>query len=250
MSRRITGIHPVTELLKTDPGRIETLYLQKGDRKEAFRQVESLARSLNVSLRYLDSKEFERRMGPVNHQGVVAFVQEFRYVDFDGWLASLVDAEEKPDVLVLDRVQDPHNLGSLLRTAENFGLAGVLIPKDGGASVTEAVIRVAAGAAEHVPVLRVVNLRRALEAVKKAGYWIYGTDPQAADSLYETDLSGPSAFVLGNEAEGMRRLVRETCDGVLSLPSRGRIDSLNVAVAGGVVLSESFRQKCMKKPAE
>ncbi len=246
MSRLTYGLHPVRELLQSNPKSIEQLLVRKGESSQAIKQVLSLARKAGITARFADVAELERLSEGGNHQGVLARVTDFKYADLDQWLKQLDANKPAPDLLILDHVQDPHNLGSLLRSAEVFGIGAVILPKDRSVSVTEVVARVSAGASEILPVIRVTNLVRCLDTLKQSGYWIIGTAVDAPASLYKTDLTAPCAFVLGNEGEGMSRLVKKACDLLVSMPSCGRIESLNVAVSGGVVLSEAYRQKSLR----
>ena len=243
MPRWICGIHPVRELLAGSPGKIEILLLKKDPKGKALKELEALAAEAHVEVRNVDGGELSRIRPDARHQGAIARVADFSYADFDAWLSTLSRGNPPPDVLVLDRVQDPQNLGALMRSAETFALGGIVIPRNRSVPVTDAVVRASAGASELVPVCRVVNLVRALDSLKKAGYWIIGSDPEAATSLFDADLTGLCAFVLGGESEGMRRLVRSRCDLIVSLPRLGRIASLNVSVAGGILMAEAARQK-------
>ncbi|MEE8342874.1 MAG: 23S rRNA (guanosine(2251)-2'-O)-methyltransferase RlmB, partial [Gammaproteobacteria bacterium] len=177
------------------------------------------------------------------HQGVVAEVEAARPGGERELVKALEKMEEPPFLLVLDRVQDPHNLGACLRSADAAGVHGVIIPKDHSVGLTPVVRKVACGAVEAVQVYTVANLARALEHLKEAGVWIYGAAQEASDPLYNSDLTGPIALVLGGEGKGLRRLTQERCDGLLAIPMAGSVESLNVSVAAGIMLFEARRQR-------
>jgi len=184
-------------------------------------------------------RELSERAGTRDHQGVLALVEPFRYAD-----AYALAAAERPLLAVLDRITDPHNLGAVCRSAEGAGATGVVVPAHGSAVVTPAVARASAGAVEHLPIAVVTNLARYLEEVKGADLWIFGAAGESgAPSLWETDLSGGLALVLGAEGKGLRPLVRRTCDALVSIPLAGRVESLNVSVASAVLLYEARRQR-------
>ena len=243
MSEWIYGIHPILELLKSRPERISQLMLKSGERNRSLGHLEALAREAGIAIKTVDMAALNRITTGGNHQGVAAKVEEFTYADFDSFIMELQGKSPAGDLVVLDGVQDPHNLGAILRSAEVFQAAGVIIPKDRSAAVTEVAIRASAGAANYMPVYRVVNLARSLNQLKEVGYWIVGTEMKAQDSLFQVDLRSPCAFVFGGEGEGLRRLIGQTCDLTLSLPVLGKIESLNVSVTCGIVLAESYRQK-------
>lgn len=201
------------------------------------------ARQLRVSVAMFDRRELDRRAGD-HHQGVVAEAEPFRYAHPDDLLASADERGEPPLLLVLDSLQDPQNFGTLLRTAQAVGVHGVVIPEHRAVGVTPAVSNASAGAVEHLRVAQVTNLVRALSQLKSRGVWAYGLSAEANTSYWETDLSGPLALVVGSEGSGLGRLVREACDGLVSIPmAGGAIQSLNASVAGSIVLYEAFRQR-------
>jgi len=184
-------------------------------------------------------RDLSERAGTRDHQGVVASVEPFRYAD-----AYELAAVERPLLAVLDRVTDPHNLGAVCRSAEGAGATGVVVPAHGSAVVTPAVARASAGAVEHLPIAVVTNLARYLEEVKGADLWVYGAAGEAgATSMWQVDLSGGLALVLGSEGKGLRPLVRRTCDALVSIPLAGRVESLNVSVAAALLLYEARRQR-------
>lgn len=236
------GVHPVEEALRS--GRpIEVLHLADNARGGRLRAIEELARARGVAVRRLDPRALDRLAGGGVHQGVVAEVAARAAVGLDDVLAGLAGRKEAL-LVVLDGVQDPHNLGAVVRNAALTGAAAVLIPKDRSASVTPVVEKVAAGGLEHVPVVRVGNVAQALGRLKEEGFWVYGAagDPAAED--YDTvDFSGRVALVLGEEHGGLRRLTRELCDRLVRIPSTGVIDSFNLGTASGIILARIFQRK-------
>jgi 23S rRNA (guanosine2251-2'-O)-methyltransferase len=239
----VFGLHAVRALLAHHPARVRRLILQQGRQDRRAAEVESLARAAGVQVVQRPGAELDRLSGEAVHQGALAEVVPAEPLGEDD-LAELVEAAGRGAwVLVLDGVQDPHNLGACLRTAEAVGVTAVVVPRDRACSLTPVVRKVAAGAAEIVPFVQVTNLVRCLEGLKAQGLWIVGTEGEAAQDLYSADLAGPLAIVMGAEGRGMRRLTGETCDFKLRLPMRGVTESLNVSVATGVVLYEALRQR-------
>ncbi len=241
MSRWVYGVHPVEETLVGRRTRPDLVLVRKGGSGKTIGRLEALARDQGVKVRFTDQEEFERISDGGNHQGVAARMPDYQYADYHDWLESL--KEPMPDVLILDGIQDPHNLGAIIRTADCFGIGGVVIGKDRSAQVTETAIRTSAGAAEHMPVVRIVNLARTLKDLKDIGYWIVGTDVEADTTLYDVKLNFPAVFIMGSEEKGMRPLTGKSCDYLVKLPNLGQVHSLNVSVASGVLLGENYRQK-------
>lgn len=200
-------------------------------------EVESAADAAGIKLVSVPRKRIEEIAGEGAHQGVVARAEPYPYSGLDELLAA-----PEPLILVLDGVEDPRNLGAILRAADGAGATGVVVPKDRAAGVTPAAVKASAGASEHVRVARETNLRRALDRMKKAGVWAYAAEPGGSEPK-DVDLAGPAALVLGSEGGGIRRLVREGCDGAVSIPMRGRVSSLNVSVASAVLMYEALRQR-------
>jgi 23S rRNA (guanosine2251-2'-O)-methyltransferase len=200
-------------------------------------EVEAAVEAAGVKLVSVSKKRVEEVAGGGTHQGVVARVEPYPYAGLDELLAA-----PEPLILVLDGVEDPRNLGAILRAADGAGATGVVIPKNRAAGVTPVAVKASAGASEHVRVARETNLRRALDRMKKSGVWTYAAEPGGSEPK-DVDLSGPAALVLGSEGSGIRRLVREGCDGAISIPMRGAVSSLNVSVAAAVLLYEALRQR-------
>jgi 23S rRNA (guanosine2251-2'-O)-methyltransferase len=229
----IYGLRPVVEALRSKRREVREVLDSVGDREISS---EAAVRGIPVKRVPRDRVEELARGGV--HQGMVARVGPYPYSGLEEILAA-----PDPLVVVLDRVTDPRNLGAVLRAADGAGVTGVVVPKDRAAGVTPAAVKASAGASEHVPVARETNLRRALEKMKGAGIWVYGAEDGAASAYTKLDLSGSIAFVLGSEGRGLRRLVREGCDGAVSIPMRGAVSSLNVSVAAAVLLFEARRQR-------
>jgi len=204
----------------------------------------TLARQRGVPVQRMDKEQLDRLSKGVHHQGVVAEVDEYPYVSMQDVLALAAERGEPPWLLFLDCLQDPQNLGTLLRTAEVVGVHGVVLPERRSVSVTPAVVSASSGASEHARIVQVTNLVRAMKDLQERGIWVAGLEavPEAVQ-VWQADLKGPLALVVGSEGQGMRRLVRETCDYLVDLPMRGEINSLNAAVAGSVVLYEAARQR-------
>ena len=235
----IYGVRPVEELFRRRPERVRELLLARQDR--ALGRLEVAARERGIPVRLVRPEEVERAARTLDHQGVAAQAPLPEYLDFEGLLARLgqLDAAR---VLVLDCIQDPQNLGALLRAADGAGVSGVVIPRDRAAGLSPAVLSASAGAAEWVPVSRVVNLQRAMEAFKEAGFWLVAADPEA-EKDYRAEAYPPRVgLVIGAEGAGLRPLVRKACDLAVRIPLLGRVASLNAATAAAVVLFEMAAQ--------
>ncbi|HBA87912.1 MAG TPA: 23S rRNA (guanosine(2251)-2'-O)-methyltransferase RlmB [Geobacter sp.] len=243
----IYGLNPVMEALR-GTRRIFELFVAGTSADKRLEKLLKLAAERKVPVRQREKADLNRLCGTDHHQSVALKVEPFPYADLDDVLENI---KEEPDrlVLVLDSVQDPHNLGALIRSAACAGAHAVVIPKDRAAGVTAAAEKASAGAAGTVAVAQVVNISQALETLKQAGFWIYGADGSAKRTLYQMDFSGPVALVIGGEGEGIRPLVRKGCDEVVSIPLQGGVNSLNASVAGGVFLFEVVRQRLSKKKA-
>jgi len=240
----IAGIHAVRHALVSG-GSVAELLVERGRKHPRINELVRLARERGARVAFQPRAALDRLAGGVPHQGVVAKMAAAKVApaSFDDWLMGL-DMETKPLVLLLDQVTDPHNLGACVRTAEAAGCVGVVIPKDHAADIhSPAVAKAACGALARLPVLRVTNLVRALEKLKRAGFWAIGLAGEAEVLLYDLDLAGPLALVMGSEGAGLRRLVRETCDQLARIPMPGTVESLNVSVATGVALFEAVRQR-------
>ncbi len=247
-SEKIIGINPVLEALEA--GRpVQRLLV--ADQRRQDRQLQAilrLARERGAEVRFVGREALNREAPQMNHQGVIAIAAARRYAALDELLKAPARKGVAPLLLVLDGVEDPRNLGAILRTADAAGVHGVVIPERRAAGLSETVAKAAAGAVEHVPVAKVVNIANTLDELKKAGIWVAGAEAGGGTVYWDADLARPTALVLGGEDRGVRRLVRERCDYLLSLPLLGRITSLNVSVAAGILLYEALRQRSRKSP--
>ncbi|MBW3198472.1 23S rRNA (guanosine(2251)-2'-O)-methyltransferase RlmB [Marinobacter nauticus] len=238
----VFGWHAVDAVLKREPERLQRVWIQTGRQDKRVKSVTDALDGLGVPWKVVHRKELDERVSGV-HQGVVAAVAESREWTEDDLLAQLASSDKPPFLLVLDGVTDPHNLGACMRTADAAGVQAVIVPKDKSASLTPVARKVACGAAETVPFVRVTNLARFLRELKDQGVWLIGTAGEADATLYQADFKGPVALVMGAEGKGMRRLTREHCDQLIHIPMLGHVDSLNVSVATGVCLYEALRQR-------
>jgi len=243
---KLTGIHAVREALTA--GRpLQSIVIARGLHGERLEEIVRLARRNGVSVRFEERTQVDRTAGTRNHQGVVALTAAHAAVSLEELLAG-ENSPGTPGLLVLlDGIEDPQNLGAIVRTALAAGAGGVVIPERRAVGLTETVARASAGAAAHMRVARVTNLARAMEEIKEAGYWLVGLDEKADKRHTDIDLSVPIAMVLGGEGKGLHQLVRERCDFVVSIPAVGPIRSLNVSVAAGIALFEVVRQRAAKR---
>jgi len=245
MSSKIFGIHVVQTVLDKNPDEITGLCLQ--DNYEKNRKLTAIAKQAkrsDINVTVLKRKQLDEYVPNANHQGVVAFVDETRASLVENDLDSILDnVPGSPLILILDQIQDPHNLGACLRTAKAAGVNVVIAPKDSSVSITPVVKKVACGAAETLPYIQVTNLARTMKKLQDLGVWITGTSLETEKTLYDVDYKGATAFVVGSEGKGMRRLVREHCDYLVKIPMPGDMESLNASVAAGVCLFEVVRQR-------
>lgn len=240
----VFGRQPVLELLRS--GReINRLLVAKGQRRGSIREILAVAKELGVTVQEVDRGVLDRMSKRGNHQGVLAQAAAVPYWSLEQVLAQKTDPDWPFFLVLLDGIEDPHNLGALLRIGEALGIHAVVIPKRRAVGVTPAVMKTSAGAANYVPVCRVGNLVRAMELLKKAGLWIAGADREG-EICWKQDLRGPLALVLGGEGQGLSRLVKEKCDFLSSIPQRGRVHSLNASVAGAMLMFEVLRQRGSK----
>lgn len=238
----VFGWHAVEAVLKREPERLQQVWIQTGRQDKRVKSITDTLDSLGVRWKVVHRKELDERVSGV-HQGIVAAVSESREWTEDDLLAQLAGSDKPPFLLVLDGVTDPHNLGACMRTADAVGVQAVIVPKDKSASLTPVARKVACGAAETVPFVRVTNLARFLRSLQDQGVWLIGTAGEAKATLYQADFKGSVALVMGAEGKGMRRLTREHCDQLINIPMLGHVDSLNVSVATGVCLYEALRQR-------
>jgi len=241
------GFHPVNEAVKAARRKIYRLFLAKDKADGRYAHLTEQAVSRNIPVEAVKLSQLQHMAGTDAHQGIGAEAGPYP-------TASIAELIDRPNalhsasfILMLDNVLDPQNLGAMIRTALCVGVDGVIVPKDRSASSTPAVSKASAGALEHVKLVRVTNMVNTIKLLKDNGLWIAGMDRAAEQTLYESDLSGPLAVIIGGEEKGIRPLVRKQCDFLISIPQIGRFDSLNASVAGAVVLYESYRQRCIPK---
>lgn len=238
----VFGWHAVEAVLKREPGRLQQVWIQTGRQDKRVKTITDTLDELGLKWSVVHRRELDERVGGV-HQGVVAAVSESREWTEDDLLSQLAASDKPPFLLVLDGVTDPHNLGACMRTCDAAGVQAVIVPKDKSATLTPVARKVACGAAETVPFVRVTNLARFLRTLQDQGVWLIGTAGEAKATVYQADFKGPVALVMGAEGKGMRRLTREHCDQLINIPMLGHVDSLNVSVATGVCLYEALRQR-------
>jgi 23S rRNA (guanosine2251-2'-O)-methyltransferase len=236
----VFGFHAVLSRVRADPSSVLEIFLDETRNDARARDLATAAERAGVKLMRVPTKRLDGFYGGGRHQGVVARIEIKSTADT---VAELLDQVEKPLLLVLDGVTDPHNLGACLRTADAMGVHGVIVPKDRSVGLTPTVAKVASGAAESVPLIVVTNLARAMEQLKEAGVWLLGAAEEGEQSLFEARLKGAVAWVMGAEGQGLRRLTRERCDALVRIPMFGHVESLNVSVAAALCLFETRRQR-------
>ena len=238
----IEGRNAVIEALRSGTA-MDKIYLAKGETDKTLGHIASKARAAGIVVVETDRRKLDAMSRTHAHQGVIALAAVREYVTVESLLSAAAEKGEPPLLVVCDEISDPHNLGAILRTAECAGAHGVIIPKRRSAGLTAIVAKTSAGAVSYMPVARVANLPSLLKDLKKQGLWIFGTAAGGNTTLYEADLKGPAAIVIGSEGDGMSRLVSENCDFLVSIPMKGRISSLNASAAAAILLYEAVRQR-------
>jgi 23S rRNA (guanosine2251-2'-O)-methyltransferase len=238
----IFGLHAVTTLIKKQPQRVARIWVQAGRDDKRVHILYDLANEQGIAIETVPRKALDQQVNG-RHQGVIAFTDSAQTLNEVALDALLEKLQVPAFLLVLDGITDPHNLGACLRSADAAGVHAVIAPKDRSAPLNAVASKVACGAAESVPYIQVTNLARTLKYLQEQGIWIFGTSGEASHNLYQTDLTGPMALVMGAEGEGMRRLTREHCDHLIKIDMAGEVSSLNVSVAAGVCLFEAVRQR-------
>lgn len=241
----IYGRNPVIEALES--GRtIDKILIQEGAGHAQIVKIKGLAKKLGVVYRNADKRKLDTLTERENHQGVVAFGAAHEYATVEDIINKAKSKEEPPFIVIADGLSDPHNLGSIIRTANAAGAHGVIIPKNRSVSLNSVVAKVSTGAVEYTPVARVTNIAQTIEKLKKEGIWVCGTSLKATEQYYQADLTGPLAIVIGSEGEGMSRIVEKSCDFLVKIPMIGETQSLNASVAAGILLYESLKQRLTK----
>lgn len=242
MDDLLIGINPIIEKLKTSPEEISLILLARGNLRPILKLIQSDAQRLKITINYLDAKELDHLAQGGSHQGVLARVRAYPYASFSQ-LDEIIASELNPDrILILDGITDPRNFGAILRTAEAVGVCHIIIPKDRSVGITPVVYKASAGAISHLRVYRVTNLRRAISSLKAKGFWIVGLDADAKQDYASQQYPKKLGIVLGSEGRGIRPLISNQCDYLVRIPMKGKISSLNVSVAGAVLLYEVLRQ--------
>ena len=239
----IYGINPVLEALRSDRQALNKIILAEGKEGGPIHMIRRLAREKGIPVQISPKEALDRLAGSGHHQGILGFTAASSYSTWEDLLDRVRSAKGKAIVLVLDSIEDPQNLGSLIRTAEACGVKGVILPKDRAAGITPAVVKASAGAVAHLPIVRVTNLANILEELKKEGFWIVGADSRAEKNLYDLKFDMNVGVVIGSEGKGVRPLLLKKCDYTVSIPMRGKVSSLNAAIAGAVILFEILRQQ-------
>ncbi len=242
----LVGRNAVTEALKAGRG-INKILLAEGDKEAFASEIMNLAKERKIICQFVERSKIEAIAAGHRHQGVLAYVAPVEYAELEDILKAAEEKGEAPFLLLLDELEDPHNLGALLRTADATGVHGVLIPKHRSVPLNATVAKTSAGAIEYVPVARIGNISQTLKNLKEKGFWVAGADMDGAQTYNEADLTGALVLVVGSEGRGMSRLTKEACDFIVSMPMVGRINSLNASVAGSILMYESMRQRLAKK---
>lgn len=243
---KIEGRNAVIELLKSEKP-INKIYILKGERQGSINEIIKLAKRNKNVIVEVDKNKLDSLSETKHHQGVIAFVSPVEYKELDDIFALAEEKNEDPFIVIADEIEDPHNLGALIRSAECAGCHGVIIPKRRAVGVTEIVVKTSVGATQYVPVVRVNNINETIRALKDRGVWVVGTDGNANKLYYEQDLTGPIAIIIGSEGRGMNSLTMKNCDYLVKIPMMGKITSLNASVSGGIVMFEALKQRINKK---
>ena len=245
LTDQIEGRNSVIELLES--GRdVNKIFVQDGEKHGSINKIIAMASQRKILINTISKEKMKQMAQTENYQGVIAIVPPFNYVDIEDILSEAKARQEDPFIVLLDGIEDPHNLGSIIRTAETAGVHGIVIPKRRAASVNATVNKVSAGAVEHMKIARVNNMVETMKYLKEQGLWICGTDMDTKTYYYSQDLTGPLAIVIGSEGFGMSRLVKENCDFLVKIPMRGKITSLNASVSAGIVMYEAVEQRLKK----
>ena len=239
---QIEGRNSVLELLESGKD-INKIFIAKGEKHGSINKIIPIAKQRKIIIVEKDKKQLEEMSQTDNFQGVIAIVPPFEYCEISDILKTARERQEAPFILILDGIEDPHNLGSIIRTAETAGVHGIVIPKRRAVAVNSTVNKVSCGAAQYMKIARVTNISDAIEELKRAGLWVCGTDVATEKYYYNQDLTGPIAIVIGNEGKGISDKVKKNCDFLVKIPMKGKVGSLNAAVSTGIVLYEALKQR-------
>ncbi|WP_373600641.1 23S rRNA (guanosine(2251)-2'-O)-methyltransferase RlmB [Paraclostridium bifermentans] len=240
----IEGRNPVIEAIKNDR-EIDKLMIANGAKEGSIKKIIAMAKEKNIVIQYVDKHKLDEISTSHAHQGVIASVSEYEYYELDELIKSVAEKGEDPFFIILDEITDPHNLGSIIRTADAVGAHGVIIPKRRSVHITPTVVKASAGAVEYVPVCKVTNIVNTIKTLKEHGLWIAAADMDG-QTFYEQNLTGPIGLVIGSEGFGISRLVKKNCDFTVKMPMVGNVTSLNASVAGSILLYEIFKQRMGK----
>ena len=246
MSRIVSGVNPVREALSARPDQIEVVYFSTKDQSR-LSSLLNISKKARIRTSPTDKKQLDKLSGDDKHQGIVALISDYSYSNLHEILDFSRKSEEKAFILVLDGIQDPHNLGAIIRSAESSGIHGIIIPSDRAVNVNSTVEKVSAGAVEHVKIAKVTNIARTLETLKKEGLWVMGAEGGSKISLYKSDLTVDIALVIGSEGRGIRPLVEKKCDLMFNIPMNGKVNSLNASVSSAIIMYEAVRQRLQNK---
>lgn len=242
---QVEGRNSVLELLESGKD-INKIFVEKGEKHGSIHKILAIAKERRIIIVEKDKRQMQEMAQTQNYQGVIAIVPPFEYCEIEDILEDAESKNEDPFVLILDGIEDPHNLGSIIRTAETAGVHGIIIPKRRAAAVNSTVAKTSAGAVEYMKIARVTNISDAIDKLKKAGLWICGTDINTNKYYYNQDLTGPIGIVIGNEGSGMSEKVKKNCDFLVKIPMKGKVTSLNASVSTGIVVFEALKQRINK----
>jgi len=243
MTQIIHGVHPIHQALKAHRSQIKRIIISRQKNRRALMEILRLAEERGISIHWVERDNLTRVAKTTSHQGILAYMDEFTYVEPSDIVQRWRETGQKAFILIVDGVEDPQNLGGLIRTANAFGVHGVVIPKDRATAITPVVIKASVGAVFHTPIARVTNIASCIEFLKKKGVWILGTEAESQDPIYRYDLNRDLAIIIGSEGRGIRALVKKRCDFLASIPLSGEITSLNASVAGALAMYEVSRQR-------
>lgn len=246
---QVEGRNAVLELLESGKD-INKIFVEKGEKHGSIHKIIAIAKERRIIIVEKEKRQMQEMAQNQNYQGVIAIVPPFEYCEIEDILEEAENKNEDPFVLILDGIEDPHNLGSIIRTAETAGVHGIIIPKRRAAAVNSTVAKTSAGAVEYMKIARVTNISDAIDKLKRAGLWICGTDISIEKYYYNQDLTGPIGIVIGNEGNGMSEKVRKNCDFLVKIPMKGKVTSLNASVSTGIVVYEAVKQRLSKMEGE
>ncbi|MBI2342554.1 MAG: 23S rRNA (guanosine(2251)-2'-O)-methyltransferase RlmB [Deltaproteobacteria bacterium] len=246
----ICGINSVHEAIKAGKRKVISLYIAEGKQNPAITEIANLAQKRGIKIKPVAKAKIFELTHVETNQGIAAEVEPFKYLAIEELINLIKSRNEPAFIIILDQVNDPHNLGAIIRTAHQIGAHGVIIPKDNSADISATVIKAASGAAEHLPIVKVTNLNNTINLLKDNNIWVVGAEGESSKTIYDYDFTTGTAIVLGGEGKGLRRLVKENCDELLTIPMKGKIDSFNVSVAGAIFMAEVMRQRSSKKCAK